>query len=174
MGQRKVAKGVASSGPPAVIISANSFWNIANFRAGLVEALVGRGYRVVIATPKPDLGWARDRGVEVVDIAIDRSGLNPFTDAVLWLDYLRLFHRTGSAIVLSFTAKPNIYGSLAAQIAGISSLPNVSGLGTAFISNGLLSRFVSLLYRLAFRNARSYSSRILTTATCSKAGALFG
>jgi glycosyltransferase involved in cell wall biosynthesis len=150
MGQLR-ANGALSSAPPPVLISANSFWNIANFRSGLIEALVSAGHRVIIAAPQADARWAQSHGAEVVEIDIDRSGLNPFTDATLWFAYLRLFRRTGNALFLSFTAKPNIYGSLAAHIAGIPSLPNVSGLGTAFIGEGLLSHFVSLLHRLAFR-----------------------
>lgn len=151
MGQRKSAKAMQSRAPKSIVISANSFWNIANFRGCLIEALVGYGYRVVIATPQADVEWAAARGAETAEIAVDRSGLNPIVDAVLWLDYLRLFRRTGTAMFLGFTAKPNIYGSLAANVAGVWSLPNVSGLGTAFMNDGLLSRFVSLLYRLAFR-----------------------
>ena len=90
-------------------------------------------------------------GAEAVEIAVDRSGLNPLRDARLFIDYLRLFYRYAPDFYLGFTAKPNIYGSLAARMAGVTSLPNVSGLGTAFIERGLLSRFVGLLYRLAFR-----------------------
>ena len=151
MGQRKKAKRARSGAPPSILISANSFWNIANFRAGLIKALVIRGYDVVIVAPGADREWAKSRGARSFEIAVDRSGLNPFTDAALWLDYVRLFRRSGSTVFMGFTAKPNIYGSLAAQIAGVSSLPNVSGLGTAFIGDGLLSRFVGLLYRIAFR-----------------------
>ncbi|HTK59200.1 MAG TPA: glycosyltransferase family 1 protein, partial [Sphingomicrobium sp.] len=115
-----------------ILLSANSFWNIANFRGQLVEALVKAGYPVRIAAPDVDPAWARAHAVDAVDIAIDRSGLNPIKDGVLWLDYLRLLRRTKSAYFLGFTAKPNIYGSLAAQLLGVASLPNVSGLGTAF------------------------------------------
>jgi len=134
----------------SILISANAFWNIANFRGGLVQAIVEHGYRVVIAAPDVDGAWAAARGIEGLDIAVDRSGLNPFTDAKLWLDYVRLFRRVRADIFLGFTAKPNIYGSLAARIAGVPSLANVSGLGTAFLRDGLLSRFVSFLYRVAF------------------------
>ena len=91
------------------------------------------------------MGWKR------LTSASTGQGLNPVKDGVLWLDYLRLFRRTKPEFYLGFTAKPNIYGSLAAQISGVVSLPNVSGLGTAFMSDGLLARFVSLLYRVAFR-----------------------
>jgi len=119
----------------------------------LVEALASRKHRVIIAAPDVDPDWARARGADAVEVAVDRSGLNPFTDAKLWLDYVRLFRRLRPDVFLGFTAKPNIYGSLAARIAGVPSLPNVSGLGTAFINDGPLSRFVGLLYRLAFRRS---------------------
>lgn len=135
-----------------VLLSANSFWNIVNFRGRLVEALVNARYSVHIAAPGADVEWAHARGAEAHDIAIDRSGLNPITDAALCLEYWKLFRRTRPGYFLGFTAKPNIYGSLAARLAGVKSLPNVSGLGTAFMGNGPLSRFVALLYRLAFRH----------------------
>lgn len=146
---QKTANGTGRSN--AILLSANSMWNIINFRGRLIEALIEAGYPIHIAAPGADSKWARARGVEATDIVIDRSGLNPFTDATLWFDYLRLFRRTKPDLFLGFTAKPNIYGSLAARMTGVTSLPNVSGLGTAFIGEGLLSRFVALLYRLAFR-----------------------
>ena len=134
-----------------VMLSANSFWNIVNFRAALVEALVAAGHRVRLAAPGADTDWARKRDAEAIDIRVDRSGLNPINDAILWFDYLRLFRQGKQGFFLGFTAKPNIYGSLAARMAGVTSLPNVSGLGTAFMNDGPLSRFVLALYRLAFR-----------------------
>src|SRR5436190_10260461 len=133
------------------IVSANGFWNIVNFRASLIGTLVDEGHRVIIAAPDTDPDWAQVRGVEAAEIAIDRSGLNPFRDGRLFLDYLRLFHRYAPDLYLCYTAKPNIYGSLAARLMGVTCLPNVSGLGTAFMTDGLLSRFVGLLYRLAFQ-----------------------
>jgi len=151
MGQGEGQESLASKPPPSVLISANSFWNITNFRGGLVEVLASRGYRLWIAAPGADADWAHARGAETIEIAIDRSGVNPFTDAILWFDYLRLFRRLRPGFFLGFTAKPNVYGSLAARMTGVISLPNVSGLGTAFINNGVLSRLVGLLYRIAFR-----------------------
>ncbi len=153
MGQGKGSIGKRQASRPAVMMCANSFWNIANFRSGLIRALVAEGYRVIIAAPRADTEWAREQGAEAVDIAVDRSGLNPLRDAALFLNYRRLFGRFGPAFFLGFTAKPNIYGALAARLAGVRSLPNVSGLGTAFMSEGLLSRFVSFLYRQAFRKS---------------------
>lgn len=140
-----------TSGSALIFVSANAFWNIANFRAGLIEALVDKGYRVLIAAPDADPRWATANGAESVGIAMDRSGLNPFSDLLLLLNYRRLILRHDPKFFIGFTAKPNIYGSIAARLAGIRSIPNISGLGTAFINPGPLSAFISLLYRLAFR-----------------------
>ena len=151
MSRGRAGQGSASAGRPTIVISANSFWNIANFRAGLVAAIVSEGYRLVIVAPDADREWAAARGAEAVDISINRSGLNPVRDALLILDYHKLIRRFRPNIFIGFTAKPNIYGSVTAAIWGVPALPNVSGLGTAFIKPGPLSIFVGSLYRLAFR-----------------------
>jgi glycosyltransferase involved in cell wall biosynthesis len=146
----KAADDRKASGSVAMI-SANSFWNIANFRTPLIDALVDKGYRVITAAPGFDAGWVRTHGAEAIRITIDRSGLNPIADVGLFIDYLRALRRCRPDFYLSYTAKPNIYGSMAARLCGVTSIPNVSGLGTAFIGDALFSRFVGLLYRLAFR-----------------------
>ena len=92
----------------------------------------------------------RDLGVERVPIEIDRAGLNPFTDLRLLLKYRALLQRIRPAAYLSYTIKPNIYGAFAAASLGIPALPNVSGLGTAFIRGGRLQALVTRLYRIGF------------------------
>jgi len=57
------------------------------------------------------------------------------------------------AAYLSLTIKPNLYGAVAARLAGIPAILNVSGLGTAFLSGHWFGRFVGLLYKLAFKRA---------------------
>jgi glycosyltransferase involved in cell wall biosynthesis len=93
----------------------------------------------------------RQLTVERIPIRIDRSGLNPWADFRLFWEYRRLFRQRKPAAYLGFTIKPNIYGSLAAASFGIAAIPNVSGLGTAFIRQGALQQIVTRLYRLAFR-----------------------
>jgi len=95
----------------------------------------------------------RELGVERVPIEIDRAGLNPFTDFKLLLRYRSLLKRLRPAAYLGYTIKPNIYGSLAATSLGIPALPNVSGLGTAFIRGGGLQALVTQLYRIGFARA---------------------
>jgi glycosyltransferase involved in cell wall biosynthesis len=95
----------------------------------------------------------RELDVERIPIRIDRSGLNPVADLRLLADYRRLLGRIQPAAYLGFTIKPNIYGSMAAATLGIPAIPNVSGLGTAFIRRGVLQSIVTALYRLGFSKA---------------------
>jgi len=54
-------------------------------------------------------------------------------------------------VVLFYTIKPNIYGSLAAVILGIPVISNISGLGTVFLNNNLSSKIARLLYKVAMK-----------------------
>lgn len=144
-------KSEAVSRRPTILLSANLFWNIENFREGLINAFVAKGYRVVLAAPRANSAWAASRGAEAVEVELDRSGINPFRDACTIFNYHRLIRRTCPNFFLGFTPKPNIYGSFAASMNRLPALPNVSGLGTAFIKPGLLSSLVAVLYRIAFR-----------------------
>ena len=141
--------------PRTIVLSANSDWNIANFRQGLVRALRSAGYEPVVIAPQDPGADQRIHalGVERIRIAIDRAGLNPLADFRLILRYRALLKRLRPAAYLGYTIKPNIYGSLAAASLGIPALPNVSGLGTAFIRGGPLQALVSLLYRVGFARA---------------------
>ena len=138
-----------------IVLSANSDWNIANFRQGLVRALRSTGYEPLVIAPKDPAADTRmrDLGVERISIEIDRSGLNPLADLGLLMRYRALLKRLRPAAYLGYTIKPNIYGSLAAASLDIPALPNVSGLGTTFIQGGALQAIVTHLYRIGFRRA---------------------
>lgn len=138
-----------------IVLSANSDWNIANFRTGLIRALQGAGYRPVVIAPPDPAAESRmgELGVERIPVRIDRSGLNPVADLNLLRTYRSLLRRLKPAAYLGYTIKPNIYGSLAAASLGIPAIPNVSGLGTAFMKNGPLQQIVTRLYRVGFSRA---------------------
>lgn len=138
-----------------IVLSANSDWNIANFRTGLIRGLRDAGYEPVILAPFDPAAEERMRSLEVERIAIDvdRSSLNPLGDLRLLATYRKLLKRLRPAAYLGYTIKPNIYGARAAGALGIPAIPNVSGLGTAFMRPGPLQQIVTRLYRWGFRKA---------------------
>ena len=115
----------------------------------------GAGYDPVVVAPQDPAADKRMRELEVerVPIIVDRAGLNPWSDLRLLLEYRRLLAALRPAAYLGFTVKPNIYGSLAAATLGIPAIPNVSGIGNAFMRRDPVQQVVTSLSRLAFRRA---------------------
>ena len=138
----------------AILISVNSAWNVANFRAGLVRGLQNAGYHVVVLAPV-DRHAARVRalGCDVIDLPMDAKGINPFADLLLLWRYWVLLRRLRPAAFLGFTIKPNVYGSLAAMALGVPVINNIAGLGTTFLRQGWLNQVAKTLYRLALRRS---------------------
>jgi glycosyltransferase involved in cell wall biosynthesis len=92
-------------------------------------------------------------GVVFEPIPMDRKGVSPIRDLLLFARYWRALRRLRPDVFLGYTAKPNVYGSLAAHLLGIKVINNVAGLGTAFIREGLLTRILKALYKGAFRRS---------------------
>ena len=136
------------------VISVNASWNVINFRMCVIRALQREGFRVAVIAPADEYSARFESlGVDYYPIEIDKKGISPRRDLTLLRDFHRLLSRLRPAVFLGYTAKPNVYGSLAAHRLRIPVINNVSGLGTAFIGNPLLTRIVSTLYRLAFRRS---------------------
>jgi glycosyltransferase involved in cell wall biosynthesis len=57
-------------------------------------------------------------------------------------------------IILHYTIKPNIYGTLAAAMLRIPVINNVCGLGTVFLKDNLVSAIAIWLYKVSFRFAK--------------------
>ena len=136
-----------------VAIVINTSWNIWNFRRSLVKALQAAGHEVLAVAP-PDAYSARletELGCRFVPIPMENKGTNPVKDAALTRRFYQLYKREQPDVVLHYTIKPNIYGTIAARLAGIPSVNNVSGLGTVFIVKNLVSTVALGLYRFAFR-----------------------
>ena len=142
-------------GPRRVVLGGNSSWNIVAFRSGLIRALRQNGYEPIVIAPVDAAAEGRMTalGLERIVIEMERSGLNPFADLRLLLQYRRILRRLRPVAYLGFTIKPNIYGSVAARSAGVPAIPNISGLGTVFIKGGPLLGLVTALYRFALRHA---------------------
>lgn len=139
---------------PTVVVAANSSWNLVNFRAPIIRAMIENNYRVIAAAPADSASSKLESmGAEFQPVEVDARGLSPVRDVALVLAYRRLFKRLSPVAVLTFTPKPNIYGSLAAASCGVPSISTVTGLGTGFLSGKALQSLVSLLYRLAFRRS---------------------
>lgn len=135
-----------------VLLSVNAAWNIVNFRRPVVRALRADGHRLTALTPADHAVPALEgEGVRHLHLPMDNRGLNPLRDARLALRLHGHFGAEQPDVILSWTIKNNIFGALAAKRRGIPFIPNVSGLGTAFLSGKAVQTVAEGLYRTAFR-----------------------
>jgi glycosyltransferase involved in cell wall biosynthesis len=66
----------------------------------------------------------------------------------------REYRATRPHLVFHYTIKPNIYGSVAAKLAGAPSIAVTTGLGYTFIQKSRAAQIAKRLYRFAFRFPR--------------------
>jgi len=135
-----------------IAIVINTSWNIYNFRMGLLKALQADGYKIVCIAPRDAYSEKLEAlGFEYHDIEINNKGTNPLEDAKLVHAFYKLYKSVAPDVLLQYTIKPNIYGSMAAGMLGIPVISNISGLGTVFLNDSLSSKVAKWLYKIALK-----------------------
>lgn len=138
------------------MLTVNAAWNVWNFRRPVVKALLEAGHRVTILAPEGErVEDLLAMGCRFVPLEMNVKGLNPLHDYRLMQRFKRIFRTEAPDVVLSYTIKNNLFGAMAARACGIPFIPNVTGLGTAFLSGGALQRLAEFLYRRAFRGLKT-------------------
>ena len=135
-----------------VAIFINTAWNIYNFRVGLIKALQKEGYEVIAISPYDEYTKKLEGiGCKHYHIKINNKGSNPLEDLKLIYDIYKLYKKISPDVVLQYTIKPNIYGSIASYFAKVPVISNISGLGTVFLNNSLSSKIARKLYKIALK-----------------------
>lgn len=138
-----------------VVLVCNTAWAIYTYRQGLICTLCAAGANVVVIAP-------RDRtfkllammGCRCIDLPLTSKGTNPLQDLrTLWVLFCH-YRNIRPHIVFHYTIKPNIYGSIAAKLVGVTSIAVTTGLGYVFIQKSHVAQIAKKLYRFAFRFPR--------------------
>ena len=136
-----------------ILITVNAAWNVVNFRRPIVEEMIADGHSVTVLAPYDNsVATLESLGCKVLPLEMSVKGLNPLQDIKLIGRMRKVFRAEQPDAIFSYTIKNNIFGALAARPLGIPFIPNVTGLGTAFLSGGFLKRIAEGLYRRAFHN----------------------
>ena len=139
-----------------ILLLANHYNTLRIFRRELIKALAASGNEVIISIPPADtenIKLLESYGCEVVITKMERRGRNPFADLLLIFRYLRLLTAIKPDKVITYTIKPNIYGSLACKLQKKTHYANVTGLGSAFQAGGFIKKLITLLYKTSLDKA---------------------
>jgi glycosyltransferase involved in cell wall biosynthesis len=138
-----------------IAIVLNTSWNIYNFRMNFVKALQANGHEVHTIAPVDDYThFLTEAGCKHHAVRMDSRGANPIKDSALIVELYSIYRRIRPDIILHYTIKPNVYGTLAASMLRIPVINNVCGLGTVFLKDNLVSSIAIFLYKISFRFAK--------------------
>ena len=130
-----------------------------NFRGDLIKRIIENGYEVIVTGPnRIDVDKIEALGARFVEIPINKNGVNPLADLKYQKALKKLFLQEKPDVVLGYTSKPVIYGSIAAKKAKVPHIcAMVTGAGYAFTAKTgkakVIKAIMSMLYKRAFRCA---------------------
>ncbi|MDD5717851.1 MAG: glycosyltransferase family 4 protein [Sulfuricurvum sp.] len=131
--------------------------NLWLFRLPIMQELIRQGHTVYALCPEGEKsGEFTHHGIIHIPYAIERSSLNPFAELRSIANIYRAIKPLNLDLLHTFTAKPNIYGTIAGRMAKVPRIINlVEGLGSFYLENDFKSRLVrqliEFLYRRVFR-----------------------
>ncbi len=134
-----------------ILFCDNTLWGLVNFRGEIIRNFMEKGCAVVLVAPEKEDKQMRTgipQGVKYIPIRMGRTGVNPLKDIRYFLRLLAIMKSEKPDFVFNYTIKPNIYGSIAARLAGCNSTAMMAGLGYSFTNAGLIARIARTLYRI--------------------------
>ncbi len=151
-----------------ILILANNAVGLYNFRFELINKLINQGFQVYFSIPEPaEDGKVKliiNTGAKHIQTFINRRGMNPLEDLKLIKEYKKIIREIDPDLILTYTIKPNIYGTYAASKYKKPVIMNITGIGSS-LANRKLKYVVKKLYKYAcakatfvfFQNESNYS-----------------
>ena len=137
-----------------LLLIVNDETTIYNFRREILRAFHNQGYDVTLCIPEGEHTKEIEAcGCKLVNIAVNRHGTNPLQDLKFMMTCRRMIKQYSPDIVLTYTIKPNVYGSLACQREKVPYINNITGLGTVLQNDSPLARLMLLLQKIAFKKS---------------------
>ncbi len=136
-----------------IAIVVNNSWSAWNFRANLAFAFKKSGYQVVFISPYDKYSEIIKKHFEFQDVSINSKGINPIEDLKLIYNLYKVYKNVRPDIICHYNIKPNIYGTIAANILKIPSISNIAGLGTLFINQNFITKIAKSLYKFSQKKA---------------------
>lgn len=135
-----------------ILVLTNCASGLYSFRSELMKYFLDQEYLVTLAMPYDELvDDFKAMGCQYVNIPVDRRGINPLKDIMLFFKYLKLIRQYHPDVVLTYTIKPNVYGGVAAAINKVPCMANITGLGTAVENPGMLQKLALFMYKIGLK-----------------------
>lgn len=137
------------------------------FRKELIEYFVSKGHEVIVYIPYEQNYISEIRSLMSIStrvsfIPLKRVSMNPISDLVLFLRLIIEFNHDKPDVVISYTIKPIIFGSIAAYLNRVSNIFSViTGLGYTFHKESIKQIVIGFIVRLLYRISLRFCKKVL-------------
>ncbi len=149
-----------------IVIFGNSAESLVSFRSDLMREMVEIGHRVSACSPETTAPLKRKiekTGAKFTIVEIERTGINPLKDLQTIIKLVQVLKKEKPDVILNYTIKPVIYGSIAARLSGIKMIYSmITGLGYAFSDsdNSLKQKVVNFAARFLYKISLKFNNKV--------------
>lgn len=137
-----------------LLLVANTDWYLYNFRRSLAQFVFKQGLEVVMVSPAGSyVSRLENLGYRWVQWEVGRQSLSPLGELGALNRLVNIYRTEKPGLVHHFTAKPVLYGTIAARLERIPKVVNcITGLGYLFLANDWKSRLLRPFIKSLYRN----------------------
>lgn len=134
-----------------------------NFRGDLIKRIISCGYEVIVTGPnRVGVEKIEALGARFVEIPMNKNGVNPKGDLKYQKALYELFKKEKPDVVLGYTSKPVIYGSIAAKKAGVPhKVAMITGLGYAFTAQTKKAKAIRAVMSVLYKKALNCADTVI-------------
>lgn len=134
-----------------------------NFRGDLIKRIISCGYEVIVTGPnRVGVEKIEALGARFVEIPMNKNGVNPKEDLKYQKALCELFKKEKPDVVLGYTSKPVIYGSIAAKKAGVPhKVAMITGLGYAFTAQTKKAKAIRAVMSVLYKKALNCADTVI-------------
>ena len=134
-----------------------------NFRGDLIKEIQKKGYEVIVTGPNKDnIEKIEELNVKFKEIPLNKNSLGIISNIKYYNNLKKFLKEEKPDVVLSYTIKPVIFGSIAAKKAEVKHIYSlITGLGQVYNSNSLKTKVIRTVCGMAYKIAFKYNEKVI-------------
>ena len=138
-----------------ILIFSNSFWNLFNFRSSIIGQLK-KTNKIILVANKDSFykKFVNIKNITPKQFNFSSKSTSILSNIFLFFNFFFLLKKTNPDLLITFTIKPNIYGSIASSFLNIKTVNNITGLGTSFLKKNFFLSFIKFLLKISFKKTK--------------------
>ena len=132
-----------------ILLVTNLAWNVFKFRLPFITYIQTFDINVDVLTEFDGYEQKLHKKVNsLFQMNVNSRSINIFSDLRMLFTLWQTYKASKPDLIILYTIKPCIYGSIVARLMGIPVIMNITGMGSGFLRGGLFAKGILSLYKL--------------------------